>query len=240
MLALVDADAELEGVSRGVLAEAYRQRIAEAVTGTEEREPSVLAQCLAGPPWRPRPADRALAGVQDPAPAASRLDRRYRARVSDVHIHSFEIVRAEQLWHALHRGISVTAGVVALVVVYVYLNYVLLLFPWTRGLGRNLLAIMLRPLVTLGTGAVAFLPDLVFLVVLGHHPVAPEAGQALFPPRGGRHHHDGRLRRRVGDTERILRLVIDRLCPGDRLSLHPRLGIEARQGDRSCSAWSSR
>ena len=55
---------------------------------------------------------------------------------------------------------------VALVVVYVYLNYVLLLFPWTRGLGRNLLAIMLRPLVTLGTGAVAFLPDLVFLVVL--------------------------------------------------------------------------
>ena len=88
----------------------------------------------------------------------SALDRRYRARISDVHIHSFEIVRAEQLWHALHRGISVTAGVVALVVVYVYLNYVLLLFPWTRGLGRNLLAIMLRPLVTLGTGAVAFLP----------------------------------------------------------------------------------
>jgi len=94
------------------------------------------------------------------------LDRRYRTRVSDVHIHSFEIVRAEQLWRALHRGISVTAGVVALVVVYVYLNYALLLFPWTRGLGRNLLAIMLRPLVTLGTGAVAFLPDLVFLVVL--------------------------------------------------------------------------
>ena len=168
VLALVDADAELEGVSRGVLAEAYRQRIAEAVTEyRREREPSVL--------WR-NGARAALAtlGLVIVLWLASRilrrlrsaLDRRYRARISDVHIHSFEIVRAEQLWHALHRGISVTAGVVALVVVYVYLNYVLLLFPWTRGLGRNLLAIMLRPLVTLGTGAVAFLPDLVFLVVL--------------------------------------------------------------------------
>ena len=168
VLALVDADAELEGVSRGVLAEAYRQRIAEAVTEyRREREPSVL--------WRNAGrAALATLGLVIVLWLASRilrrlrsaLDRRYRARISDVHIHSFEIVRAEQLWHALHRGISVTAGVVALVVVYVYLNYVLLLFPWTRGLGRNLLAIMLRPLVTLGTGAVAFLPDLVFLVVL--------------------------------------------------------------------------
>ena len=168
VLALVDADAELEGVSRGVLAEAYRQRIAEAVTEyRRERESSVL--------WRNAGrAALATLGLRIVLWLASRilrrlraaLDRRYRTRVSDVHIHSFEIVRAEQLWHALHRGISVTAGVVALVVVYVYLNYVLLLFPWTRGLGRNLLAIMLRPLVTLGTGAVAFLPDLVFLVVL--------------------------------------------------------------------------
>ena len=40
VLALVDADAELDGVSRGVLAEAYRQRIAEAVTEyRREREP---------------------------------------------------------------------------------------------------------------------------------------------------------------------------------------------------------
>ena len=31
LAAVVDADAELEGVSRGILAEAYRQRIAEAV-----------------------------------------------------------------------------------------------------------------------------------------------------------------------------------------------------------------
>ena len=72
------------------------------------------------------------------------LDRRYRARISDVQFHSFEIVRAEQLWHALHRAINVLAAVIGLVAVYLYLNYVLLLFPWTRGLGHNLFAILLQ------------------------------------------------------------------------------------------------
>jgi small-conductance mechanosensitive channel len=168
VLALVDADAELEGVSRGVLAEAYRQRIGEAMTEyRRERDPSVL--------WRNAGrAALATLGLVVVLWLATRilrrlrgaLDRRYRARVSDVHFHSFEIVRAEQLWHALHRAINVLAAVIGLVAVYLYLNYVLLLFPWTRGLGQNLFAILLRPLSTLGAGVVRYLPDLVFLAVL--------------------------------------------------------------------------
>jgi small-conductance mechanosensitive channel len=168
LLALVDADAGLEGVSRGVLAEAYRQRIAAAVTEyRREREPAVL--------WRNAGrAALATLGLVLALWVASRLlrrlrgalDRRYGARISDVQFHSFEIVRAEQLWHALHRAINVLAVVIGLIAVYLYLNYVLLLFPWTRGLGHNLFAILLRPLTTLGAGIVRYLPDLVFLAVL--------------------------------------------------------------------------
>ena len=168
LMALVDADAELEGVSRGLLAEAYRQRIAEAVVEyRREREPATL--------WRSAVraiaatlgtllvlwiASRALRRVR------SALDRRYRARISSVQIQTFEIVRAEQLWHALHRAINVMAAIVALVALYFYLDYVLLLFPQTRALGQNLFAVVLRPINTLGTGAVQLLPDLVFLAVL--------------------------------------------------------------------------
>jgi small-conductance mechanosensitive channel len=168
LMALVDADAELEGVSRGLLAEAYRQRIAEAATEyRREREPATL--------WRS--VVRAVAATLGTLLAVwiaarllrrlrNTLDRRYRARISSVHIQSFEIVRAEQLWQALHRAINVLAILVALVALYFYLNYVLLLFPWTRALGQNLFAVILRPLSTLGNGAVRLLPDLVFLVVL--------------------------------------------------------------------------
>ena len=168
VMALVDADAELEGVSRGVLAEAYRQRVTDAVTEyRRDRDPAVL--------WRHAVrAALATLGMVIVLWLASRilrrlrsaLDRRYRARISDLQFHSFEIVRAEQLWHGLHRAINGLAVVVGLVVVYVYLNYVLLLFPWTRGLGQSLIAMMLRPLATLGAGAVRYLPDLVFLAVL--------------------------------------------------------------------------
>ncbi len=168
LMALVDADAELEGVSRSLLAEAYRQRIAEAVVEyRREREPATL--------WRS--AARAIAATLGTllvlwiASRALRrlrsaLDRRYRARISSVQIQSFEIVRAEQLWQALHRAINVLAAIVALVALYFYLDYVLLLFPWTRTLGQNLFAVVLRPLNTLATGAVQYLPDLVFLAVL--------------------------------------------------------------------------
>ncbi len=168
LMAVVDADAQLEGVSRGVLAEAYRQRIAEAVTEYRlGRDPEAL--------WRN--AGRAVlatlvlvlalwVAARGLRRLRNALDRRYRAKVGSVHIQSFEIVRAEQFWHALHRAINVTAGVIALVLAYFYLNYVLLLFPWTRELGQNLIAVMLRPLTTLGTGVVQYLPDLVFLAVL--------------------------------------------------------------------------
>jgi small-conductance mechanosensitive channel len=168
LMAVVDADAELEAVSRGILAEAYRQRIAEAVVEyRREREPATLWRSVAR-------AIAATLGTLLVLWIASRalrrlrtaLDRRYRARVSSVQIQSFEIVRAEQLWHALHRAINVVASIVALVALYFYLDYVLLLFPWTRSLGQNLFAVVLRPLNTLGAGAVQFLPDLVFLAVL--------------------------------------------------------------------------
>jgi small-conductance mechanosensitive channel len=168
VMAVVDADAELEAVSRGVLAEAYRQRIVDAVTEyRRDREPEALWRnavratlatlALVFTLWL---ASRVLRRLR------SALDRRYRARISDVQFQSFEILRAEQLWHGLHRAINVIAGVVGLAVVYVYLNYVLLLFPWTRGLGRSLIAVMLQPLAVLGSGALRYLPDLVFLAIL--------------------------------------------------------------------------
>ena len=59
-----------------------------------------------------------------------------------------------------------TAVLVALVAGYLYLNYVLVLFPWTRALGRSLTSILLQPLKTLATGFLAFIPDLVFLIIL--------------------------------------------------------------------------
>jgi small-conductance mechanosensitive channel len=62
--------------------------------------------------------------------------------------------------------IGLAAVLVALLASYLYLSYVLLLFPWTRQLGNGLSAMLLRPLATLGAGAVRYAPNLIFLVIL--------------------------------------------------------------------------
>jgi small-conductance mechanosensitive channel len=50
--------------------------------------------------------------------------------------------------------------------VYLYLNYDLALFPWTRGFAKKLLAFALDPIRTLASGFVKSLPNIIFLVVL--------------------------------------------------------------------------
>jgi small-conductance mechanosensitive channel len=70
------------------------------------------------------------------------------------------------LWRGLHRTLGTAAALLALLAGYLYLEYVLLLFPWTRALGKSLSEILLGPLATLGAGTLGFIPDLVFLVIL--------------------------------------------------------------------------
>ena len=168
LFGVVDADARLEGVGRQVLADTYRERATQAIERfRHDREAAVLwpnaARALAAllalalGLWLGRKLLRLLRAT---------LDRRYRSRVRNVQVGTVEIVRAEHLWQGLERAISIMAVLVALVAIYFTLDYVLLLFPWTRALGNSLAAILLRPLATIGTGVLRYFPDFVFLVIL--------------------------------------------------------------------------
>jgi small-conductance mechanosensitive channel len=168
LFGVVDADARLEDVRRQVLADTYRNRVAEAIERfRHEREGAVLwpnaARALGAilalvlGLWLARRVLRLIRAT---------LERRYRSRIRNVQFGTVEIVRAEHLWQGLHRALGVVAGLLAVVAVYLGLDYVLLLFPWTRSFGNSLSSILLGPLATLGRGTVGFIPDLVFLVIL--------------------------------------------------------------------------
>ena len=168
LFGVLDADAEIEGLSRQILARSYLTRVAEAVTAfRRDREPSALWVDLA------RAAIATVAFLVLVALDRVTLKRvraavhaRYRSKVHDVQFRSIEIVRGERLWEVLQQAVWVAAALVILIGGYAYLNYVLLLFPWTRALGRSLANIFLQPLATLATGFVGFIPDLVFLIIL--------------------------------------------------------------------------
>ncbi len=95
----------------------------------------------------------------------TRVEARYRARVKGVQVSTFQFVRAERVWQAVTSVVAAVWTVVALVAVYLYLHYVLVSYPWTRGLGLGLASTIAGPLRFLATGTIAIFPKLVFLAI---------------------------------------------------------------------------
>jgi small-conductance mechanosensitive channel len=168
LMAVVDADAQLEGVTRSVLAGVYRTRIEQAVTSyRSERTRAALLRSSG----YALGAAVALAAVLVALRFAFRrlhalLDRRFKARVHDLHIQSFRFLQAEQMWSGLQALLRLAYWLLVLGAVFVFLEFVLGLYPWTRGFGRSLAAIVLEPLTIMGRGMVAALPGIVFLAIL--------------------------------------------------------------------------
>jgi len=168
LFGVTDADARLEGLTRQVAAAASRLRVVEAVTAyRRDRDARVLWLGII----RAVAATAVLVLVVSAVRRGVRrlqaiVDRRFHARIRDVKIQAVEVFRGEQLWYAIERVVAFTGTLSMVVAVYLYLDYVLQLFPWSRGLGRNLSAMVLGPLATIGTGIVQFIPSFVFLVIL--------------------------------------------------------------------------
>ena len=168
IMGVLDEDASLEQIDRAVLVRSYVLRIREAIEAYRQaRTPArltrhafyafvaTLALLIAGYIGR-----RLIAGLR------RSLERRYQTRVQDVQIQAFQIVRATQIWHFLSSVLNFVWLFGVLGLVFVYLRYILGLFPWTRGAGHSLGAIIMAPLQTMATGLISEIPDIAFLVVL--------------------------------------------------------------------------
>jgi len=167
IMGVFEADARLEGLDRQTLAQSYLIRTGEAIeTWRQDREPAVLK----------RNAIFSLGATLLLALAlwiGSRLFHRLGAwlevhlkpKVQGVQVRKFQLVRGEQLWQLLTGVRRLLWAGVALVTIYFYLFNVLSLFPWTRGLGKDLVDILLDPLRTMSLGLLKAVPDLTFLII---------------------------------------------------------------------------
>lgn len=94
------------------------------------------------------------------------VQRYVRDRVRAVKIQSLEILRPESIWSFVDGSLRALGVVALLVLVFLYLDYVLGLWPWTRAIAGGMLGYVLDPLRTMGTAFVGYLPNLVFIAVL--------------------------------------------------------------------------
>jgi len=168
ILTVYNVDAELEGVSRQIMAGVARVKIAEAMTAyRSDRSPRVL---LVNTGY----ALGATLVLVLLLLALRRLfrwldtvaERRFKSRIEGLEAQSFQLLQARQVLTALHTVLTTFSVLSVVVIVYVYLNFVLGLYPWSRPLAQHLFALLLHPLYTIGTTVLNALPNLVFLIIL--------------------------------------------------------------------------
>jgi small-conductance mechanosensitive channel len=168
LMGIVDADARLEGINRHELALVVVERIQSSIEQYRaDRQPqaliagglralgatAVLALGLAIFFWLWRRVDKKL---------TARLERRLRA----LGVESVQAGSVERAGDAFGGALRAARAVVVFTAVFVYLNMVLGLFPWTRPLHAQVRSWFVDPLRVLGNGLLAAVPNLIFLAIL--------------------------------------------------------------------------
>lgn len=163
-----DIDGQAEGVSRRILADLIQKKILTAIDlhRYERSRPVLIKKSLyaAGAAvlltvimfilfWLIR---RLNVGLQ----------KRIEARIGSVENLSYNLIRSNQLWKAINVLFKTLKIVVIIVIVAVFLQYILGLFPWTNNVASYTLNLFLDPIIKIGKGFVSFLPSLAFLVVI--------------------------------------------------------------------------
>ena len=168
LVGVVDADAAIEGVAMSESAFVRAMRIRDAIAryrAERTTERLVQSAMVAGAAT----AVAALAlwlvwiGFRR---ARLRLDQRYRTRVHSLSFQSFELVRAESIWHALDGTLSALRWLVIAALVYALSTFALGQFPWTRATAQQLLDLVLQPVLSMASGVLSYIPKLIFLALL--------------------------------------------------------------------------
>jgi len=89
------------------------------------------------------------------------------AKARSIHFQKFEILRFDQVRALIIGVIRIVRLAVILVLLYIYAYVTLGFFPWTRHYSGQILHYLLVPLKTMELGVVDYIPNLIFLAVLG-------------------------------------------------------------------------
>lgn len=168
LMVVTDADAQLEQTTRENLAALHLARIRQAIDEyrlTRSTDYLIKAALHAAGATVLLAAGIAVLLLLNRwlDKAVSRVLKR---RVHDVDIQSFEVVRSDTIWKALH-GVILAIGITTIVVsIYAYLQYVLALFPWTRSVSNDLLNLSTRAARRLGKSTAEIIPDVLILIII--------------------------------------------------------------------------
>jgi small-conductance mechanosensitive channel len=161
-------DGQAEGVSREVLAELIQKKIVQAIDSHryERSRPVLIKKTM----WALGAALLLVVVLFVTFWLLRRLNvglqKRIKTRIESVENISFSLIRSNQLWKALDLIFKIVKIAVIVIIITVFLQYILGLFPWTNNVATYTLNLFIDPIVKIGRGIVNFLPSLAFLIVI--------------------------------------------------------------------------
>ena len=165
---LFEADAEIEGVSRDVLAESVKRKITKAVNSYRyERSSGLFVERIIIASIATIIFILLLYLLRF---ASQRFDKfleaKLKARLEALESQSYSLIQSKQLWTAL-RGLTKSIKVILTILLIIgYINFVLGIFPLTKPIAKEIFSLIIEPLGVIGGSILASLPNIAFLVVL--------------------------------------------------------------------------
>src|SRR4030095_640293 len=163
-----ETDGEAEGVNKDMLAEIIKVKIKEAIEHYRQyRSPEsikaniikaivglvMLLTTLLVLLWLFRKINRGF-------------NQRLKHRIERLENVSFKLIQSNQLLKLLSILYQVVRTIIIALIIILFLNYILGLFPWTRGVSKYAFTLILNPLKWMGKGFLNYLPSLIFLIVI--------------------------------------------------------------------------
>jgi small-conductance mechanosensitive channel len=167
LMVVTAQDASNLGVSRAELAAQFAQDLETAIRAERVRyTPAALLRSSMIALAATVALVVAVWGIARFTRGLRSLIARLRARQLSLRVQQAEFVSAEKLGRAGEAVVRLTRIALVLLAIDLYLTFVLGLFPWTRAVSLALLSYLTAPVETVLAAFVAYLPNLLFLVVI--------------------------------------------------------------------------
>ena len=168
VLGVFDADAQVEGVPRKLVASLYLEKIRQAIVSyrTDRSWPALQHAAISALVATLVFAALVTAAIWLRRKLHALIDRRFRLRVESLAAKSREVVSVNRLWGVVDTALRLARTATVVVLALMYLEYAFGLFPYTRPAANRVVGYVVGPLATMWASFLSTIPDLIFLVIL--------------------------------------------------------------------------
>jgi small-conductance mechanosensitive channel len=168
LIAISNADAQIAGKSRPELAQAYLEKIKEAVS--RYRQERSLQYLLVATLWVVLATALVILALWITNNIFARIYQQLKvweeSYIRPVRLGNWELIRANQLDNIITWLIRLTQAVIILGLLAFYFPFVLEQFPWTRELAKTLKGYLVATLQSGWQGFVGYLPSLLTILLV--------------------------------------------------------------------------